>query len=185
MEADWRTLTGCSAAPRFLHAPIAAALGTEPLSSPKRYGFPVYMRPKPERCAQCQAPIEQARPPDDRARCVYRQTADRKAAAERLRVHRRRTAAIPLDGWRYDRNRQSAPRGGHQPLVRRLARQFAVEAFPHASVTTEELDALELAIQAGAVTSDDIEHIVKGRDPTAYPPSGRCPRNARPVEGPD
>ena len=75
-----------------------------------------------------------------------------------------------MDSWRYDRNRQPAPRGGHEPLIRRLARQLAVEAFLHASATAEELDALELAIQAGAVTTDDIERLVKGRDPTAYPP---------------
>src|SRR5215212_6990857 len=131
--------------------------------------FGVYMRPKPERCAQCHTPIDQPATGRSRQVCLS-PDCRRKAAAERRRLQRRRSAAIPVNSWRHDRNRQPAPRGGHEPLVRRLARQLAVEAFPHATVTAEELDALELAIQAGAVTSDDIERIVKGHDPRAYPP---------------
>ncbi|HEX3247136.1 MAG TPA: hypothetical protein VHX16_17155 [Chloroflexota bacterium] len=84
-----------------------------------------------------------------------------------------------MDSWRYEGNRQAAPRGGHERLVRRLARQLAIEAFPHARVTAEELDSLELAIQAGAVTSDDIELIIRGRDPTAYPPLQPVPPEVR------
>jgi hypothetical protein len=101
------------------------------------------------------------------------------ADAQRRRLQRRRAAAIPSDGSRYVQNREAAPRGGRDPLPRRLAKQLATQAFPHTQVTPEELDALARALQAGAVSPDDIERIAHGHPGTAYPPLEPVPAETR------
>jgi hypothetical protein len=134
--------------------------------------------PKPERCAVCQTHIEQRSTGRPRRICESPECL-RAADAERRRLRRRRAVALPSDGTRYEQNRGPAPRGGHEPLLRRLARRLAASAFPRIVVTAAELDALERALQAGAVTPDDVERIAHGHPPTAYPPLGSVASKTR------
>lgn len=94
----------------------------------------------------------------------------RRANAQRRRLQRRRAVGLPSDDSRHEQNRGPAPRGGHDPLLRRFARQFAAQSFAYTAVTAEELNALQAALLAGAVTSDDIHRLVRGHSTTAYPP---------------
>jgi hypothetical protein len=126
-------------------------------------------RPKPERCAICQRPIVQRVRGRARQVCPAR-NCQRQANALRRRLQRRRAVGLPSDDSRHEQNRSPAPRGGHDSLLRRFARQLAARSFAYTAVTAEELNALESALQAGAVTTDDINRLARGHSTTAYPP---------------
>jgi hypothetical protein len=128
-------------------------------------------RIRPTLCLQCGEPIRQPATGRRREICALRKC-ERAAAAERQRIRRRRAAGIAVSPFMD--SAPPAPRGGRDPLVVRLAKQFAAESFPGVALTAGELQALVEAVQAGAASRFALDRLASGS-----PPSGSW---IRPVE---
>ena len=99
-------------------------------------------------CLYCWAPLQQRA--SGRPRRICGSAACLRAAdAERRRIQRRREAGLQTVTRRIA---EPAPRGGRDPLIRRLARQLARELWPAITLTPTDIDALIIAMQAGLET---------------------------------
>jgi hypothetical protein len=119
-------------------------------------------RLRPTLCIQCGESIRQPATGRPRGICLSRQC-ERAAAAERQRIRRRKQAGISISPF-MDAV-PPAPRGGRDPLALRLAKQLAGREWPGVSLTSTELQALVVAIQAGATSRFTLESLVHGQQP--------------------
>jgi len=100
-------------------------------------------------CLYCWAPLQQRT--SGRPRRICGSAACRRAAdAERRRIQRRREAGLQTVTRKIA---EPAPRGGRDPLIRRLARQLARELWPLITPTSADIDAIVIAMQAGLETA--------------------------------
>jgi hypothetical protein len=100
---------------------------------------------KPTVCRVCGGPLGQR--PVGRPRVVCSQPAcQRQAEADTRRARRRRLAGVAAS-WQYD---APQPRGGHDSIPRRIARQLAAELCPSVQPTDDELTTLERIVRLGA-----------------------------------
>jgi hypothetical protein len=117
-------------------------------------------------CLYCWAPLDQHS--RGRPRRICRSPACRRAAdAERRRILRRRKAGLQSVSRRAA---EPLRRGGRDPLVRRLARQLALEVWPSVVPSSADLDDLAVAIQAGLESARKIRDALR-KDAAPLPQS--------------
>jgi hypothetical protein len=116
-------------------------------------------------CLYCWAPLEQ-RASGRPSRICGSPACRRAADAERRRIQRRRAAGLQTVTRRIA---EPVARGGRAPLIRRLARQLALELWPDTVPSPAEIDAVVAAMRAGLETAWKVRDVLRKGAPEGLP----------------
>jgi hypothetical protein len=135
-----------------------------PVSGPILWAMP---NSRIHHCLYCWARIDQ--PPRGRPRRICSSPSCRRAAdAERRRILRRRRAGLQTVTRRAA---EPVQRGGREPLIRRLAKQLALEIWPEVELSHDDIANLTIIMRAG------FENARKIRDALRMDPRPALPQS--------